>query len=106
MEPGRNFPAVIHLLFGQFLGELECRMKRYGPLEIILGLLVAALVANVFAQVVVRYVTYQPLAGTEEIARLLFIWICLLGAAIGAKRGTHFAVNFGGEVLPRTVVRI
>src|SRR5436190_15558457 len=68
-------------------------MRRYGPLEILLGCLMSALAMVVFVQVVIRYVTYQPLAWTEEIARLLFIWACMIGAAEGCRRGVHFSVN-------------
>ncbi len=75
-------------------------MRRYGWLEIFVGAMMSALVVDVFVQVVLRYVTYQPLAWTEEIARLLFIWICLLGAAIGVKRGTHFTVTLLLDAIP------
>ncbi len=52
-----------------------------------------ALVVVVFAQVALRYLTYQPLAWTEELARYVFLWLSLLGAAVGGRRGTHFAVD-------------
>jgi len=75
-------------------------MRRYGPLEIVVGILMAALVVVVFAQVVIRYVTYQPLAWTEEMARLIFIWASMIGAAIAARRGTHFAVSIVVNMVP------
>ena len=88
-------------------------MKRHSVLEVFVGCLMASLVIVVFAQVVIRYVTYQPLAWTEEMARLLFIWASMVGAAIAAKRGSHFAVTFVAEAIPgnggrvfRFVVRI
>jgi TRAP-type C4-dicarboxylate transport system permease small subunit len=81
-------------------------MKRYGPLEVALGLLMATLAAVVFLQVVLRYVTYQPLAWTEEIARLLFLWACIIGAVIAARRGSHFAVDFFSRSLPGRVGRL
>lgn len=69
-------------------------MQRLGPLEWAIALLMLALVVVVFAQVALRYLTYQPLAWTEEMGRYLFIWLSLMGAAAGARRGTHFAVDF------------
>lgn len=57
------------------------------------------LVAVVFAQVVLRYLTYQPVAWTEELARFVFIWLSLAGAAEGARRGAHFSV----EILPKSL---
>lgn len=80
-------------------------LKRPQPLEILVGLLMVLLVATVFIQVVLRYVTYQPLAWTEELSRLLFIWICMVGTAIGAQRGTHFAVTIVIDYLPSSLKR-
>jgi TRAP-type C4-dicarboxylate transport system permease small subunit len=60
----------------------------------------AALVIVVFAQVLLRYLTYQPLGWTEELARYVFIWTCLLGAAVAARRGQHFAVDLAVRSVP------
>jgi TRAP-type C4-dicarboxylate transport system permease small subunit len=68
-------------------------VRRLDWLEIAIGLLLVGLVVVVFAQVALRYLTYQPLAWTEEVARYLFIWLSLLGAAAGGRRGAHFAVD-------------
>jgi TRAP-type C4-dicarboxylate transport system permease small subunit len=46
-----------------------------------------------------RYLTYQPLAWTEEAARYIFIWVCMLGAVVAARRGQHFAVDVLGKAL-------
>ena len=72
-------------------------MKRLNLLEWAIATLIAALVVVVFAQVALRYLTYQPLVWTEEVGRYVFIWLSLLGAAAGAGRAGHFAV----DVLPR-----
>jgi TRAP-type C4-dicarboxylate transport system permease small subunit len=69
-------------------------LRRLDWLEVAIGLLLVGLVVVVFAQVALRYLTYQPLAWTEEVARYLFIWLSLLGAAAGGRRGAHFAVDF------------
>jgi len=75
-------------------------MKRFGFLEALLCVLMGGLVAVVFLQVLFRYVIYQPFAWTEEGARFLFIWLCLIGAAVAAKRGAHFAVDLVPRSLP------
>jgi len=72
-------------------------LKRLSLLEWTVAALMLALVLAVFAQVALRYLTYQPLFWTEEVGRYLFIWLALLGAAEGARRGMHFAV----DLLPR-----
>jgi TRAP-type C4-dicarboxylate transport system permease small subunit len=73
---------------------------RFSALGLLLAGLLLGLLVVVFIQVVVRYATYQPLAWTEEVARLLFIWTCMAGAAVGAKRGSHFAVTLIFDMMP------
>jgi len=80
--------------------------RRSGILEWLVAGLMTALVALVFTQVLVRYLTYQPLAWTEEAARYVFIWLCLLGAAVAAQRGQHFVVDFAQRSLPASAFRI
>jgi len=80
-------------------------MARLRPLEAIIAALMAALVVVVFAQVMLRYLTYQPVAWTEELARFAFIWLALAGAAEGARRGAHFAVEIVPQALPGALGR-
>jgi TRAP-type C4-dicarboxylate transport system permease small subunit len=68
--------------------------ERYGILEIVLGLLLGTLSVVVIMQVVLRYLTEQPLAWTEEGARVLFVWSCMLGAAVTCKRSAQFGVDY------------
>jgi len=56
----------------------------------ILGLFVVVMFAVVFGQVFFRYVLNHPSPWTEELARYLFIWISLVGAAYGVKEQSHF----------------
>ncbi len=78
-------------------------------MDMLLALSMAGLVVIVVAQVLLRYLTDQPLAWTEECARFLFVWCCFLGAAAGARRGAHFAVDAVVNLLPgqvRTAVHL
>jgi TRAP-type C4-dicarboxylate transport system permease small subunit len=59
------------------------------------GLLLCFLVASVFLEVLIRYVIHAPTAWTEEVARFILVWFGLLAAAVGARRGMHFAIRFG-----------
>ena len=78
---------------------------KYGFLDALLAILMTFLLLTVFVQVVLRYATYQPLAWTEELARLLFIWVCMIGAAVAAKRGAHFSVTLIFDVVPLRIIR-
>jgi TRAP-type C4-dicarboxylate transport system permease small subunit len=78
-------------------------------IEVLLALAMAGLVFVTVTQVLLRYLTDQPLAWTEEFARFLFVWACFLGAAVGSRRGAHFAIGLlvdglGGRT--RTIARL
>ena len=60
--------------------------------EAIGGLTMLAITVVLFAGVVWRYFFVDPLTWTDEIARLLFVWLAFVGAAVGVKRGVHSAV--------------
>ncbi len=64
------------------------------PLELLLCLLMVAIVAVTFAQVVFRYALENPLSWSEESARFLFMWLTMLGAAYAFKLKSHFALTF------------
>jgi len=56
----------------------------------LLCLMVVATAIGVFD----RYWLHFGFGWPEEVSRYLFIWICLLGAVIGAKRNTHYVVDW------------
>lgn len=68
----------------RLLGQLEAAL---------LAAMVAAITAVTFAQVFTRYVTASPLIWTEEVARYLFVWITLIGAAAGVRMHAHFGLD-------------
>jgi len=54
-------------------------------------------------QVFFRYVLGASLSFSEELARFLFIWSTMLGAAMCFKRRSHIGFNLLIEYLPRGV---
>jgi TRAP-type C4-dicarboxylate transport system permease small subunit len=55
--------------------------------------LVSVMTVVVFLQVVYRYALTQPLYWSEEVARYLFVWLSILGAALGLQKGGHFGLD-------------
>jgi len=55
--------------------------------------LMVALVGDVFLGVFSRYILQATFAWYDEVARLCFIWIVFLGAALAVKRGMHFRMR-------------
>jgi TRAP-type C4-dicarboxylate transport system permease small subunit len=69
------------------------------------ALFVAILVVMVL-QVAFRYVLNSPLTWTEELARILFIWACYLGAPVATRRGNHVTILFVLERVPKRLARL
>ncbi len=58
-----------------------------------LVLIMSVMVINVLWQVFTRYVTGDPSAFTDELARYLMIWIGVLGAAYVSGKNLHVAID-------------
>lgn len=54
------------------------------------------LTAVVALQVVSRFVIHAPMIWSEEVARFLFFWVVLLGAALSVKDRRHFVIDVTG----------
>ncbi len=63
-------------------------------LEIFLVLLLAVLVIDVVWQVVSRYILNSPSSFTDELARILLIWVGILGAAWATGKKMHLAIDY------------
>ena len=55
--------------------------------------LMAVLVADVFLGVFSRYVMRATFQWYDEVARLSFVWMIFLGAAVAVRRGAHFRLH-------------
>jgi len=75
----------------------------WGVSRVVLPVLNGGMACLVFLQVVFRYVFNDPLTWTDELARVLIIWMVYLGLAISARK--HADVVMGGliDVLPAGV---
>jgi TRAP-type C4-dicarboxylate transport system permease small subunit len=62
--------------------------------------LVSVMTLVVFLQVVYRYALQQPLYWSEEVARYLFVWISIVGAALGLQKRGHFGLDLFHRMLP------
>jgi TRAP-type C4-dicarboxylate transport system permease small subunit len=63
-------------------------------------LIVSVMTLVVFLQVVFRYALGRPLVWSEEMARYLFVWLSILGAALGVQKGGHFGLDFFQRMMP------
>jgi TRAP-type C4-dicarboxylate transport system permease small subunit len=61
--------------------------------EGVLLVMMVVLCLDVFLGVFSRYVIGRTFTWYDEIARLLFVWIVFLGAAVGVRRAAHFRLH-------------
>ena len=66
----------------------------------VLMTMVVVMTVVVLLQVIYRYLLAQPLHWSEELARYLFVWISILGAALSVQRRGHFGMDFFYRMLP------
>ena len=69
-------------------------------LEIMLVVFSVAIVVLVFLQVMFRYVFFYAISWSEELATFLFVWIVLIGAAVGFRKQSHLGINVLTKRLP------
>lgn len=78
------------------------------PLRWISGLLFLLIVVLTIAQVVWRFALNNPLVWSDEVARLLLIWMTFVTAAVVTYDGTHLCVDTFFAAMPawlQTAVR-
>ena len=67
-------------------------------------LMMAVEVVVVLAGVFFRYVLNRPIAGSDEIAGLLLVWMTFIGGAVAQRRRSHPSVSIVVQRLSSTVV--
>jgi TRAP-type transport system small permease protein len=76
----------------------------WSVVDVVMAVLLAAMIALVFANVVLRYGFSSGIRQSVELARLWFVWVVMLGAAVVLRRGEHLAVaEFSETLFPRAV---
>jgi TRAP-type transport system small permease protein len=77
--------------------------------QVVEGLLLVMMVLlclDVFLGVFSRYVMARTFTWYDEIARLLFVWIVFLGAAVGVRRSAHFRLHLVLDRFPTGIRRV
>jgi TRAP-type C4-dicarboxylate transport system permease small subunit len=69
-------------------------------IESAIGVIMLALIATAFGQVIARYVFGQAFSWVLEVDVLLMVWLTLLSGYLGVRRGSHMATDFLVAKLP------
>lgn len=74
--------------------------------EALLTVLMIIMTVSIVIQVFSRTVFSNSLAWTEEISRLILVWVTFVGASLGIKRGAHIGVEAFTMILPKKINQI
>jgi len=88
MEPGNTTP-------GRWVD------RGFRVLEAVMVALLAAMVAMVLGNVVLRYVFDSGIAISEEMSRYFFVWLTFIGAVVVYREHAHLGVDTLLRVLPK-----
>jgi TRAP-type C4-dicarboxylate transport system permease small subunit len=72
-------------------------------LEIVGALLLALMAGLLFLQVAARYLLSSPPEWTEELARIVFVYLTYIGAAVAIARQAHLKIDLLPAALPPTL---
>jgi TRAP-type C4-dicarboxylate transport system permease small subunit len=71
-------------------------------LEAAMTVLLIIMMGTMFWQVFTRFVVKVPSIWTEELARAAFVYMAILGAAVGVRRFSHFSLTLLSDRLHGT----
>jgi len=72
--------------------------------RIIFVLMVASLVI-LFVQVVLRYTLSYSFTWAEELVRIFFVWVTLMGISLACKYSMHICIDVTQLFLPKSLIR-
>jgi TRAP-type C4-dicarboxylate transport system permease small subunit len=75
-------------------------------LEVLLIVLTVIMVILVFFQVIFRYVFFYSISWSEEFATFIFVWIVLLGSAVGIRTRQHLGIDTIVQYFPKKTIQI
>lgn len=76
------------------------------PVRIAVALAMIAIVILTLAQIFFRFVLNAPLIWSEELSRLLVVWMTFIGAAVVCWDGRHLNIDVLFGILPHAVKNI
>ncbi|MDR1533646.1 MAG: TRAP transporter small permease [Planctomycetota bacterium] len=69
-------------------------------MDILSIILFSGVFVAVLLQIFCRYVLGSPLVWSEELSRILFIWVALIGWTLAMRHGSHLRIEFLMDKMP------
>ncbi len=70
------------------------------------GLILVLISIIFFYAVLMRYTLNSPVTWSEDAAKILMVWMILLGAPVGLKAGNHVSIDLLLEELPEILSKL
>lgn len=67
--------------------------KLFNGIQILLGVMLAVMIALVFLNVILRFFFNSGLVWSEEVSRYVFVYVIYLGAIVAMKENAHLGVD-------------
>lgn len=67
--------------------------KLFNDIQILLGVMLAVMIALVFFNVILRFFFNSGLVWSEEVSRYVFVYVIYLGAIVAMKENAHLGVD-------------
>lgn len=80
--------------------------RAFALAEWLLVLALGAMVVMVFGNVVLRYAFDSGITVSDELSRLLFVWLTFLGAVVVLRQGGHLGFDLVTSALPKAGRRV
>ena len=74
--------------------------------ETLIAIILAIMVLTVFIEVIMRYVFNSSITSSEELSRILFIWMVFIGIVLVLVKNRHVAFDAIQEAVPPFVKKI
>ena len=68
--------------------------------EYLLAIFLTGILVTIFIQVIFRSLLNNPLTWTEELAKILFIWLNLIGTSMAIRKKVHVSLDFFVNYFP------
>lgn len=88
----------------RFLCKAQAKIEK--GLQVIAISFFAIIFLAATAQIIMRWIFNSPLVWSEELIRLMFIWICYLGWIFATKNGSHITITAFVSKLNPTAQRV
>src|SRR5699024_8494772 len=68
--------------------------------------LLVLIIVTIMLQIIAREIIYFPVSWTQEVATFSFLWMSLIGAALGVRNTSHVSIDIFVSKLPTRMYKL